>query len=65
MPKGKLWKAGNFQPNIRGIDEGIWRRPKLIHFTVFITPGKVDRQLSANLAAELPGILARMMKGAK
>lgn len=65
MPEGKLWMAGNYQPKIRGVDEGIWRRPKLIPFTVFITPDKVDRHLSEKLAAELPGILAWMVKGAK
>jgi putative DNA primase/helicase len=42
---------------IRGTDEGIWRRVRLVPFTVQIPEAERDRQLPAKLTAELGGIL--------
>ncbi len=56
-PVLKLLIFGNHKPAIRGTDEGIWRRVRLVPFTVQIPEAERDRQLPAKLAAELSGIL--------
>nr|WKF57016.1 hypothetical protein HUO10_001492 [Paraburkholderia busanensis] len=56
-PRFKLWLAGNYKPTIKGNDHGIWRRMKLIPFTVTIPPEKRDPDLERKLREELPGIL--------
>lgn len=62
-PQFKLWLAVNYKPRITGTDEAIWRRVKLIPFTVTIPPAERDRTLSDRLRAELPGILAWAVRG--
>jgi len=62
-PKFKLFIAGNHKPMIRGRDNGIWRRIRLIPFEVTIPPEKRDRHLQEKLHAELPGILNWAIKG--
>lgn len=64
-PEFKLWLDTNHKPIIRGTDFGIWRRLRLIPFTVEIPDDKVDLQLIAKLRLEFPGILAWAVKGAK
>jgi P4 family phage/plasmid primase-like protien len=56
-PTHHLWIAGNQKPAVRGADEGIWRRIKLIPFDVVIPKEERDVKLKEKLAAELPGIL--------
>ena len=56
-PQLKLWIHGNHKPEIRGTDNGIWRRVKLIPFDSVFTTDKRDPVLQLKLAAELPGIL--------
>jgi putative DNA primase/helicase len=63
-PTHKLWLAGNHRPRIIGTDEGVWRRPLLVPFTVTIPPEERDRHLAAKLRAELPGILRWAIDGA-
>jgi P4 family phage/plasmid primase-like protien len=41
-PHFKLWLPTNYKPEIRGVDNGIWRRPRLIPFTVSFE-GKAGR----------------------
>lgn len=60
---GKLWLAANHKPEIRGTDYAIWRRIKLVPFTVTIPPEKRDAALPNKLLAELPGILAWAVAG--
>jgi putative DNA primase/helicase len=62
MPSFKLWLRTNHKPTIRGTDDGIWRRIKLIPFTVSFE-GKDDKTLADKLTAELPGILAWAVRG--
>lgn len=62
-PTHKLWVYGNHKPEVRGTDEGIWRRIRLIPFEVTIPGDKQDRRLPAKLRAELPGILAWAVQG--
>ena len=56
-PTHKIWLAANHKPNIRGTDEGIWRRIKIIPFTVVIRPDRRDKELPQKLKAEFSGIL--------
>lgn len=63
-PKYKMWIATNHKPYIRGTDEGIWRRIKIIPFEKTIPKEKVDKKLPSKLKAELPGILNWAIDGA-
>lgn len=62
-PEFKLWMYGNHKPVITGTDDGIWRRIRLIPFTVQIPESEQDSQLAVKLRAELPGILAWAVEG--
>ena len=62
-PAFKLWLRGNHKPEIRGTDEGIWRRIRLIPFIVTIPAEERDPVLADKLAEELPGILAWAVRG--
>jgi putative DNA primase/helicase len=62
-PTHKIWLSGNHKPAITDGTYSIWRRVKLIPFTVKIPPEDVDEQLPAKLEAELPGILAWAVNG--
>jgi putative DNA primase/helicase len=63
VPRFKLWIAGNHKPTIRGTDEGIWRRVKVIPFTVTIPAEERDPYLGEKLHTERPGILAWAVQG--
>jgi putative DNA primase/helicase len=58
-PQFKAWLATNHKPDVRGTDEAIWRRFRLIPFTVTIPEADRDPKLPEKLRAELPGILAQ------
>lgn len=62
-PEFKLWLATNHLPTVRGTDEAIWRRIRLVPFTVTIPERERDGELAAKLRDELPGILAWAVKG--
>jgi putative DNA primase/helicase len=62
-PAFKLFMAVNHKPTIRGTDHAIWRRIRLIPFTVTIPPNDQDKELGEKLKAELPGILHWAVKG--
>ena len=62
-PQFKMLVCGNHKPIIKGEDEGIWRRMRLIPFTVTIPPEKRDKHLMQKLRAELPGILQWTIQG--
>lgn len=62
-PVFKLWMYGNHKPVIRGTDDGIWRRVRLIPFSVTIPRAQQDPKLPAKLIAELPGILNWAIEG--
>ena len=51
-PQFKIWMATNYRPVIHGTDEGIWRRIRLIPFTVYIPDGKMDEKLREKLISE-------------
>ena len=62
-PEFKLFLATNHKPEIRGTDNGIWDRIKLIPFDVRIPEGERDRNLGAKLRGELSGILNWAVQG--
>ena len=62
-PTFKIFMATNHKPKIRGADNGIWRRIKMIPFTVTIPPEQRDKKLTEKLIAENSGILNWLIKG--
>jgi putative DNA primase/helicase len=62
-PVFKLWLAANHKPPISGGDHGIWRRIRLIPFTVTIPEAERDPRLGQKLQDELPGVLAWAVRG--
>ena len=62
-PQFKIWIRGNHKPQIRGTDDGIWRRVLLIPFNVQIPEAEIDVALQDKLRAELPGILRWCVEG--
>lgn len=63
VPAFKVWLAGNHKPAIRGSDHGIWRRIRLIPFTVTIPDDKKDKDLPEKLKSELEGIFEWAVQG--
>src|SRR5262249_22300760 len=62
-PSHKLVLCTNHKPRIRGNDHAIWRRVRLVPFTATFQEHQQDKQLAQKLRAELPGILAWMVRG--
>lgn len=63
-PTHKIFLAANHEPEIKGTDEGIWSRIKMIPFRVFIPPEERVKDLDKKLVtAEGPGILAWLVRG--
>jgi putative DNA primase/helicase len=62
-PTHKIILVTNHKPQIRGTDHAIWRRVKLIPFTVTIPETEQDPTLPEKLMQELPGILAWCVQG--
>lgn len=62
-PTYKIWLACNHKPSIKGTDQGIWRRIRLLPFDVTIEPEKQDKTLRRKLAHEAPGILRWIVEG--
>jgi len=63
-PAFKAWLAANHTPEIRGTDHAMWRRVRLIPFTVTIPDEEIDKGLGERLLLEeLPGILAWAVRG--
>lgn len=62
-PQFKLFLAANHKPEIQGTDLGIWRRVRLIPFTVTIPEDQKDKHLPKKLLQEAEGILAWLIQG--
>lgn len=63
-PVFKLVLATNALPQVNGNDPALFRRLRLIPFNRVFTADEQDKQLGSKLAAELPGILAWLVRGA-
>jgi putative DNA primase/helicase len=60
----KVWMPTNYQPKIRGLDEGIWSRPRIIPFARFFKPEERIKGLADKLFQDEPeGILAWLVEG--
>jgi putative DNA primase/helicase len=73
-PAHHLWLASNYKPRASADDDALWKRLRLIPFTVIFTDPSVDnpepnhlkdRQLVDTLLAEREGILAWVVNGAR
>ena len=62
-PTHTLIMATNHRPKIRGTDNGIWRRLKLVPFSVKVTGDQDDKGMAAKLLGEAAGILAWAVRG--
>lgn len=62
-PTHKLALMTNSKPIIRGTDNGIWRRVRLVPFTVVVPEEKQDTKLPEKLQAEASGILRWLIEG--
>ncbi|USK56359.1 phage/plasmid primase, P4 family [Cytobacillus solani] len=63
IPEFKIFFTTNHKPIVKGDDEGIWRRIRLIPFTYTVPKEEVDKQLPEKLRGELPGILRWAVEG--
>jgi len=63
VPQFKLWLGTNHKPKIVGANDGIWRRIRLIPFTVQIPKERQDKNLPKKLKVEAVGILNWALEG--
>src|SRR5207253_9820893 len=62
-PTFKIFMDSNHKPEVRGTDNAIWDRIKLIPFMVSIPDEEKDRHLLDKLKAEASGILLWAVEG--
>ncbi len=63
IPTHKLILCTNHKPKVTGTDHAIWRRLRLIPFTVTIPDERQDKTLPDRLREEAEGILAWLVRG--
>jgi putative DNA primase/helicase len=64
-PIFKLTIGGNHAPDIRGMDDGIWRRLMIVPFNVQIPKAERDPLIVQRMMSEAPGILNWLIEGAR
>ncbi len=62
-PTHKLLLLTNHKPDVRGTDHAIWRRLRLIPYTVKFDGERRDKSMPERLAKEHQGILAWLVRG--
>ncbi len=60
-----VFMAVNHKPEVRGVDNAIWRRLRLIPFIETIPPAEQDKKLPEKLRGEHPGILTWAVQGCR
>lgn len=63
-PTALLLMATNYKPDVRGQDDGFWRRTRLISFAREFTGEEKDPRLPGVLLGEAAGIVAWAVRGA-
>lgn len=63
VPEFKIVLVTNNKPDVRESAHAFWRRVRLVPFTVTIPDHEQDKDLSAKLRSELPGILGWAVRG--
>ncbi|SDM17995.1 phage/plasmid primase, P4 family [Bacillus sp. OK048] len=63
IPEFKVFFTTNHKPVIKGVDEGIWRRVRLVPFNLQLPKEKRDKKLPEKLSLEMPGILNWAIEG--
>jgi putative DNA primase/helicase len=63
-PRFSPWLRTNHRPAIRETSEAVWRRVRLVPFSVTIPADERDPTLQGRLLAELGGVLAWIVAGA-
>ena len=58
-----MWLTTNNRPEIRGSDDGIWRRIREVPVNRNFSEHEQDKELMATLLQELPGILNWAIQG--
>jgi putative DNA primase/helicase len=64
-PQAKILIFGNHRPTVKGTDEGMWSRVRLVPFTVTIPEAERNPKLAVELRGELAGIMAWAVAGCK
>lgn len=64
QPTHKLLLLTNHRPEVKGTDHAIWRRLRLIPYTVKFDGERRDKSMPEKLSKESPGILAWIVRGA-
>lgn len=64
VPQFKIIMSTNYKPTIKGTDNGIWRRIRLIPFNALFEKSQQDKTLPDKLKKEMPGILNWAIAGA-
>jgi putative DNA primase/helicase len=62
-PQFKLWLSTNNKPVIKGTDDAIWDRIRLVPFTQRFEGSRQDPKLPEKLREELTGVFAWMVSG--
>lgn len=63
-PEFKIFMMSNYEPNISGTDDGIWRRIILLKFNRKFNDNEKDINLTTKLLAERDAIFTWMVEGA-
>lgn len=65
QPRFTPWVRTNHRPIVKGTDDGIWRRLRIVRFGRTFSPEEQDQGLEEKLWAERAGILNWMVEGAR